>query len=71
MFATISIVLACFLVLVVILFLWSYPGKPTPFVDETGNSLPGSIAEKVFVNINGVQQGMFIIGKDVTNPVLL
>ena len=51
--------------------LWSYPGKPKPFVDENGNPLAGSISEKVFVNINGVEQGMFIKSKDATHPVLL
>src|SRR6185369_1068873 len=53
------------------LVLWGYPGKPTPFLDEHSDVLPGSIAEKTFVTINGVQQGMFIKGKDVRNPVLL
>lgn len=46
-------------------------GRPTPFVDENGRQLPGSISEKSFVTINGVRQGMFIRGKNVTNPVLL
>src|SRR2546421_12342183 len=46
-------------------------GKPKPFVDERGRPLPGSISEKVFVPINGVQQGMFIKSKDDRNPVLL
>jgi pimeloyl-ACP methyl ester carboxylesterase len=54
-----------------VLQLWSYPGKPQPFVDENGDLLAGSISEKVFVNINGVEQGMFIKSKDVTHPVLL
>jgi pimeloyl-ACP methyl ester carboxylesterase len=40
-------------------------------VDENGRPLPGSISEKSFININGVRQGMFIRGKNVTNPVLL
>jgi len=30
-----------------------------------------SISEKIFVNINGLKQGMFIMGKDSTKPVLL
>jgi pimeloyl-ACP methyl ester carboxylesterase len=47
------------------------PGKVKPFLDEQGRVLAGSIAEKIHVNINGVQQGMFIIGKNVGNPVLL
>jgi pimeloyl-ACP methyl ester carboxylesterase len=46
-------------------------GRPMPFVDENGRLLPGSIAEKSYVKINGVRQGMFIRGKNVTNPVLL
>ena len=47
------------------------PGKAIPFLDERGKPLAGSISEKVFVNINGVEQGMFIKSKDATNPVLL
>jgi pimeloyl-ACP methyl ester carboxylesterase len=33
--------------------------------------LAGSISEKIQININGVEQGMFIKGKNVSNPVLL
>jgi hypothetical protein len=47
------------------------PGKVKPFLDEQGRALAGSISEKIHVNINGVPQGMFIIGKNVDNPVLL
>jgi pimeloyl-ACP methyl ester carboxylesterase len=47
------------------------PGKPKPFVDENGKVIAGSISEKTRVNINGVQQGMIIEGKDIANPVLL
>lgn len=71
MLILVSILLACLLVLVVVLLLWSYPGKPQPFVAENGTPLSNSISEKVFVNINGVKQGMFIRSKDVTHPVLL
>jgi pimeloyl-ACP methyl ester carboxylesterase len=71
MLVVISILLACIFVLFGILQLWSYPGKPKPFVDENGHPPAGSLSEKVFVNINGVKQGMFIKSKDVTNPVLL
>jgi pimeloyl-ACP methyl ester carboxylesterase len=66
----ISILLACILILVGLLLLWS-PGKPKPFVDDNGSPLAGSISEKIYVNINGVEQGMFIKSKDGTNPVLL
>ena len=47
------------------------PGKAKPLLDERGKVLEGSISEKIFVNINGVEQGMFIKSKDSTNPVLL
>ena len=66
----ISILVVCLLIFVGILHLWS-SGKPVPFVDENGSPLAGSISEKVFVNINGVEQGMFIKSKDATHPVLL
>ena len=70
MLIAISIFLACILIFVSLLLLWS-PGKPAPIVDENGKPLAGSISEKVFVDINGVKQGMFIKGNDETNPVLL
>jgi pimeloyl-ACP methyl ester carboxylesterase len=71
MLAIIAILLAGMLILVGLLFAWSYPGKPMPFVDEDGHPLPGSISEKIYVDVNGMKQGMFIKSKDVTNPVLL
>lgn len=46
-------------------------GSPEAFLDGEGRPLPGSIAEKSFVSLNGVRQGMVIRGKDATNPVLL
>jgi pimeloyl-ACP methyl ester carboxylesterase len=66
----VSILLAIILLLMGALLIAS-PGKPAPFLDATGNPLAGSISEKVFVDINGVRQGMFIKGKNVHNPVLL
>lgn len=39
--------------------------------NENENKYPNSIAEKRFVEVNGVQLGMFIKGKDISNPVLL
>lgn len=66
-----SIVLTGLLILVSLLLIWSYPGRPKPFVDKNGRALAGSISEKIYVEVNGVQQGMFIKSKDTTNPVLL
>jgi len=65
-----TILLTCILVLVGVLWAKS-PGKPEPFRDEKGNVLAGSISEKIFVQINGMEQGMFIKSKDATHPVLL
>ncbi len=61
---------ACLLIVAVALWAFS-PGTPKPFLDEKGNPLPESISEKIHVNINGVNQGMFIKGLDTTKPVLL
>jgi pimeloyl-ACP methyl ester carboxylesterase len=71
MLVGIAVVLSCVLILAGILQLWSMPGKPQPFLDAGGNPLAGSIAEKVFIEVNGVREGMFIKGKSVNNPVLL
>lgn len=46
-------------------------GKPDSFKDENGNILKGSISEKIFLPIGGVEQGMFIRSKDTDNQVLL
>lgn len=46
-------------------------GAPEAFRDQRGELLEGSISEKIFVPIGGVQQGMFIRSKDTGNPVLL
>ncbi len=70
MLIILSIFLVCVLILVGVLLACS-PGKAKPFLDERGKPLEGSISEKIFVNINGVEQGMFIKSKDSTNPVLL
>jgi pimeloyl-ACP methyl ester carboxylesterase len=65
-----SIVFGLLLMLTCILLAYS-PGKIEQYVDENGKPMPGSISEKIFVNINGMQQGMIIKSKDSTHPVLL
>jgi pimeloyl-ACP methyl ester carboxylesterase len=47
------------------------PGRPSPITGEGGRPVEGSISEKIRVEINGVEQGMFIRGRDKTKPVLL
>ena len=65
-----AVLLISLLVLVGVLLFMS-PGTPKPFLDDSGKPLVGSISEKIKVNINGVEQGMFIKGKNARNPVLL
>lgn len=55
----------------VIVLLVISPGRPSPIVDERGRPVVGSISEKICVTINGVEQGMFIRGREATKPVLL
>ncbi len=70
MFIAVAILFAGVFILAGLLLFWS-PGKPGPVIDENGKPLPGSLSEKTWVDINGVQQGMFIKSRDDNNPVLL
>lgn len=70
MLTTLAVLLVCVFILAGVLLAYS-PGKPIPFLDEKGKPLPGSISEKIRININGMEQGMFIKSKDKTKPVLL
>jgi len=54
----------------VMLFIYS-PGNIKPYTDDRGVMLPGTVSEKIFVKIGGVEQGMFIRSKNINNPVLL
>lgn len=64
-------VLGAGIVILAGVFLIRSPGKLRPYTDEKGKPLAGSIVEKTFTEINGVRQGMFIEGKNISNPVLL
>ncbi len=46
-------------------------GKIEPYLDSAGKPILGSMAEKIFVKIGGVKQGMFIKSRNVNNPILL
>jgi pimeloyl-ACP methyl ester carboxylesterase len=65
-----AVLLISLLVLVGFLLFIS-PGTPKPFLEDSGKPLAGSISEKIKVNIGGLEQGMFIKGKNARNPVLL
>ena len=65
-----GVTIAVTLILVGVLMVYS-PGKVEPYLDKNGTKIGGSISEKIFVSIGGVQQGMFIKSKNSENPVLL
>jgi pimeloyl-ACP methyl ester carboxylesterase len=70
MWTAIFFLLAFSLVSLGLLFAWS-PGRPQPFLEANGQPLANSLAEKIHVEINGMEQGMFIKSKNSHNPVLL
>lgn len=70
MLITFFILLAAIIALAGVLLAFS-PGKPQPFRDENGELLADSISQKIQARINGVEQGMFIMGRNRANPVLL
>jgi len=70
MLVILSVLLVCIFIPAGILLIMS-PGKSEPYRDKNGKVLKGSISEKVFVKINGLEQGMFIKSKDSKNHVLL
>ena len=72
MFAWITVLLfgSAVLLLVAAVYI-SSSEHPKPFLDADGKPLAGSISEKVFVEINGLKQGLIIKGKSLSNPVLL
>lgn len=71
-----SVLILCAVLVILLLavlgtLLYMSPGTPKPFLDGSGKPLAGSISEKIRVNINGIEQGMFIQSRNVGNPVLL
>ena len=55
----------------VVVALVKSPGKLAPLKDSEGRVLAGSISEKVWLDVNGIQQGMFLRGESADNPVVL
>ena len=53
------------------LLLMASPGRPRPILDDAGNVVPGSLSQKLFLEVNGTRQGLFIKSRDPRNPVLL
>jgi len=46
-------------------------GRGEPLLNGNGRRARGGNSEKVFADINGVRQGMFIQSTDAAHPVLL
>lgn len=63
------------IILIIIIFfvvlIYLSPGKPKQFLDKNGRMLKNSISEKIFLEINGTSQGMFIKGENKGNPIIL
>jgi pimeloyl-ACP methyl ester carboxylesterase len=70
MCVVVSALIASILGLLGALLLWSR-GKPRLLLDSNGRALANSISEKIWVDINGIEQGMFIESQNNANPVLL
>jgi hypothetical protein len=47
------------------------PGRVPPLVDAADRTIPGSLSERVTVQIGGVAQTMILQSADPANPVLL
>jgi hypothetical protein len=67
----VGLVAVLLLSIIGLLLFWSWPGHAPPFLGSDGRPVGGSISEKIRVPINGLEQGMFIRGRDVSKPVLL
>ncbi|RDC69688.1 alpha/beta fold hydrolase [Rhodovulum sp. 12E13] len=69
---TIALLLVLSLALVGVGALYAVsPGRPETLRDAQGRLIPGSISERVTVQIGGVPQGMIVQTVDPANPVLL
>lgn len=68
------IVTGCILGFLIPAFLILLPpslGRVPQYKDADGKVLPGSIAERVYLEIDGAEIGMTLLAKDKTKPVLL
>jgi pimeloyl-ACP methyl ester carboxylesterase len=71
MFALVIVIGLAPLVALLAIALALSPGKPAEVRGDDGKVIPGSLSAKVFVEINGASQGMFIVSSDPRNPVML
>ena len=59
------------LIICLLIIRFNSPGKLAPLTDTNGDIIPGSISEKIWVEVNGIKQGMFIRSENPENPVIL
>ena len=71
MIITLLIGLVLFVIAAMLYFIVVSTGRIREYKDEQGNPLEGSISEKIKIDVNGAQNGLFVNGKKVDNPVLL
>lgn len=64
------LIIGLIFIILLIIFI-NCPGKLTPLKDVQGKKIQGYIAKKIWVEINGIKQGMFIRGENRDNPVIL
>lgn len=66
------VIVPAIVLIVSIMFIFP-PGSRNlkPYCDKSGALLSESISEKIKVDLNGFQQGMFLKGKNTANPILL
>lgn len=64
-------ILILIIVGLILILVYLSPGKPEPLLAKNGEIIKNSISEKIFLDINGVNQGMFIKGENLENPVIL
>lgn len=58
------------LVLILVILIHS-PGKLPPLKSAQGEVIPNSIAEKTWLSVNGIEQGLFIRSENPDHPVIL
>jgi len=67
-----TLVVAAFIALALLaVLLVLSPGRPAPLLNDNGQLIANRLSEKVFVEINGIRQGLFIQSTDKSHPVLL
>lgn len=63
--------LLALLLLGLVLLLAASPGRARPIRGPDGAVLPGSLSEKLFLDVDGSRQGLFLKARDASKPVLL